>query len=128
MNPYVMIKVNGEDWAVPRGFGRIYAHTARQFSRWLGAGDARRVVRHVSDAMGLVGYDVASGALLKWTVRQCVEAYIFAVYEYANASDNPVRRHPRPGWLPEPWRGPAWGRGAFAGPGPTPLGAPPCAG
>jgi hypothetical protein len=79
----------------PKGFKGRYSETA--------ADPASPAV--LSDLLGLVGYDVASSVVESWCLLWRVEAEVWAVVEHARASDNPIRRHPRPNWLPEPWKG-----------------------
>jgi len=57
----------------------------------------------------------------EWSLRRRVEALIYAANVHARASDNPVQAHPKPSWLPEPWKGRWSGDGAFGGPGGTVL-------
>ena len=121
------IRVHGEDWRVPRGFGRVYRDLVRLEDEDLGKPHGPgRVIDGVIDVLALVGYAATREQVADWPRRQRVEAVAYAATEYARAGDNPVRRHPRPSWLPEdPWKGPARGEGAFAGPGGTPIGDAP---
>lgn len=91
-----VIRVGAERWDVPIGFGAAYARCVFDPCR-------PSVLR---DILGLVGFDASEEVIEGWTLRQRVEAEVYAAREHASASDNPVQRHPRPAWLPEPWRGP----------------------
>ncbi len=116
------IRVLGEIWAVPRGFGRVYAQTARDDLALVAAGKPGKVISSVIDLLALVGYEATREQVADWDLRRRVEAVVHAASEYARASDNPVQRHPRPSWLPAvPWQGPRRGEGAFAGPSGTPI-------
>ena len=124
------IRVLGETWRVPRGFGRAYRDAARDDLALARAGKPGAVIDSVVDLLALVGYAATRDQVADWYLRRRVEAVVYAASEYARASDNPGRRHPRPSWLPrDPWKGPpadvsrirADLRGAFAGPGGTPI-------
>lgn len=116
------IRVLGEPWHVPRGFGRLYASVVKADLTMVGAGKPGAVITGVIDVLALVGYAASREQVADWNLRRRVEATVYAVLEYAHASDNPVRRHPRPTWLPaRPWQGPQQGKGAFAGPSGTPI-------
>lgn len=112
------IKVRGEMWSVPRGFGRVYRDTALDYT----ALPADRQISEVIDLLALVGYHVIEAQVSEWNLRKRCEAVIYAATEHARASDNPVQRHPRPSWLPrDPWQGPPRGEGVFLGPSGTPV-------
>lgn len=109
-------------WAVPRGFGQLY----KRISAYeLAAIEIKRpdaLHLAVVDLLGLVGYAVTVDQVAGWSFQRRVEAIVYAATEHARASDNPIRRHPRPTWLPAiPWQGPSRGEGAFAGPTGTPV-------
>lgn len=110
MSDTTTIVVGGHAFRVPRGFGAEYER------RLLGETPDPGLVR---DSLELIGYTAPLAAIRRWSVFRRVEAVTYASNVHAGASDNPVRRHPRPHWLPEPWQGPEHGRGAFRGPGPT---------
>jgi hypothetical protein len=114
------IMINGERWKVPRGFGVAYKREAqRQIAETLKPG---KVIDAVVGAMLVVGYAPTREAVADWPLRKRVEAVIYGATEYARASDNPIRRHPRPDWLTvQPWQGPWSGEGAFSGPTPTEI-------
>ena len=116
------IKVLGETWRVPRGFGRAYARAARDDLALARAAKPGRVIGTVVDLLALVGYDATVAQVADWDLRRRVEAVVYAATEHARASDNPVRRHPRPSWLPaDSWKGSQRGKGAFMGPSGTPI-------
>lgn len=124
------IRVLGETWRVPRGFGRTYARVAKDDLALARAAKPGEVIGTIIDLLGLVGYHATVAQVADWDLRRRVEAVVYAATEHARASDNPVQRHPRPSWLPErPWQGSpadvshirADLRGAFAGPSGTPI-------
>lgn len=102
----VLVRAFGETWAVPRGFGDAFREEARAQAELIDRGRTSPIFENLIDLMGLVGFEVARAAVVTWTNRQRVEAMVYAGREHLSASDNPVRRLPRPEWLPEPWRGP----------------------
>jgi hypothetical protein len=106
----VTIQIGGHPFRVPRGFGSEYE---------------RRLLREtpdpglVRDALELIGYTAKLATIRRWSPFRRVEAMVYASNVHARASDNPVRHHPIPSWLPLPWLGPEMGRGAFRRAGPT---------
>jgi hypothetical protein len=84
-------------WNVPRGFGVQYRAVAREV--------AMGRYKGTRDLLGLVGYDVSAEVVATWSMREHVEAIVYALNVHARASDNPLRKHPRPAWLPQPWQG-----------------------
>ena len=118
------IRVLGETWHVPRGFGLAYLRAAQADLALAFACKPGDVIATVIDLLGIVGYTATVEQVYDWDLRRRVEAVVFAATEHARASDSPVRRHPRPSWLPaRPWQGPPCGEGAFAGPTGTPVAA-----
>jgi len=124
------IRVNGETWRVPRGFGKAYLRTAKDDLAMAGEGKPGEVISSVIDLLTLVGYEATREQVADWDLRKRVEAVLYAATEHLRASDNPSPRHPRPSWLPErPWQGPPADtshirsdlRGAFDGPSGTPI-------
>lgn len=104
-------------WEVPYGFGGAFREALfNQRSATL-----EDTYRTLSDLLALVGYEASSEAIATWDLRKRIEAEVHAVREHLAASDNPVRRFPRPSWMPEPWNGSESGEGVFAGPGGTVL-------
>lgn len=127
------IRVLGETWHVPRGFGRAYARAAKDDLALALAAKPKpgEVIGTIIDLLALVGYSVTIEQVADWDLRRRVEAVVYASREYLRASDNPIQRHPPLPWLPEdPWQGPPLDvsrvradlRGAFAGPSGTPVG------
>jgi hypothetical protein len=109
-----------ETWEVPRGFGDAYSRLCKDFIQ--GVDGTGKCLFEVIDLLGLIGYEATFAQASSWDLRRRVEAAIYACTEHAQASDIPMRQHPRPNWLPEaPWQGPPRGFGAFAGPGGTPV-------
>lgn len=115
------ITVRGERWDVPRGFGAIYRRVARHDLELIAAGKPGQVIGEIRDVLLLVGYEASIAVVSDWPLRQRVEASVYAATVHARAGDNPVQAHPKPKWLPDPWKGPWRGQGAFAGPGETVL-------
>jgi len=56
------------------------------------------------DLLGLVGLTVTAEEVAEWSLVRRVQAEVWACATHAKASDNIVRRLPRPDWLPEPWQ------------------------
>lgn len=123
------IRVLKETWDVPRGFGAAYRRVLKDHFALIAAGKPGKLISEAVDLLALVGYDVTREQVANWDLRKRVEAVIYAATEHARASDNPVPRYPQPSWLPKPWQGlprdvssiRADLRGAFAGPGGTPI-------
>ena len=124
------IRVLGETWHVPRGFGKAYARAAKDDLDLVRAAKPGEVIGSIIDLLALIGYQATIEQVADWNLRKRVEAVVYAATEYARASDNPIQRHPRPSWLPaNPWQGPprdvshirADLRGAFEGPSGTPI-------
>ena len=109
-----------------RGQGRGLGRAARLRSRVRRRRVRRGALRAetLNDILGLIGYCATTETIESWTLRQRVDALVYAANVSARASDNVVRRCPRPDWFPEhPWRGPEIGEAGtiFGGPGPTPI-------
>lgn len=124
------IRVLDETWRVPRGFGAMYRRVLKDHFALIAAGEPGKLISEVIDLLALVGYHATADQVADWDLRKRVEAVIYAANEHSRASDNPVQRYPRPSWLPDqPWKGPpvdvsgirADLRGAFSGPGGTPI-------
>lgn len=113
------IKVNGERWNVPRGFGKVYLREAKAQLKLIGQGRPGQIIHDVIAVMRLVGFEPTVEAVADWPLRKRIEAVIYAATVYARAGDNPVQRHPELSWLPKSWQGPWAGEGAFGGPTPT---------
>lgn len=113
------ITVTGERWDVPRGFGELYRRVAREQLAALGRGRPGVVIDGILSIMRLVGYDASITTVAAWPLRKRIEVEIYCATVHARAGDNPVPRHPKPSWLPDPWKGRWAGDGAFAGPTPT---------
>ena len=123
------IRILDEIWHVPRGFGAAYRRVLKDHFKLIAAGEPGKLIAEAIDLLALIGYEATIEQVADWDLRKRVEAVIYAVTEHARASDNPIQRHPRLSWLPEPWKGPpadtsrirADLRGAFAGPSGTPI-------
>lgn len=55
----------------------------------------------VQDTLLIVGIEVALDIIDIWCDKQVQDAEWWAWHEHARASDNPVRRYPKPSFLPE---------------------------
>lgn len=118
--PVTLIRVNGERWRVPRGFGRMYVVVARNHTRAVAEGRLEQWIVALRDMLELVGYTADPATLAAWPLRKLVEADIYAANVALRASDNPIQRHPRPEWLTaESWKGPTIGDGIMSCPSPT---------
>ncbi len=101
------LKVLGEIWRVPRGFGVAYRRVLKSHFALLAAGKPGELITEVVDLLALVGYAATREQVADWDLRRRVEAVVYAATEHIRASDNPGPRHPRPSWLPQaPWQGP----------------------
>lgn len=99
-----------ETFEPPPGFKSVYARVAR----------IPVSLPILSDMLGLVGYEASPAVLETWSVEQRVQAEVYAANVHLRASDNVLRKHPKPDWLPEPWQGPE-GPDALFGASGTPL-------
>jgi len=124
------IRVNGETWRVPRGFGKAYLRTAKDDLALARAAKPGQVIGTIIDLLALVGYSATVSQVADWDLRKRVEAVVYAATEHLRASDNPGPRHPKLAWLPDrPWQGPpadtsrirADLRSVFDGPSGTPI-------
>lgn len=95
----------------PVGFARAY----RRVRQRPAAPD------ELSNLLALVGYDAPPDVVARWPLDRRVEAEVYAVNAHLRASDNVLRRCPRPEWLPEPWLGPEDGSDPLSGPSGTRL-------
>ena len=101
-----VIRVLGETWRVPRGFGAAYARAAKYDLALALAAKPGLVIGTIIDLLALVGYEATIEQVADWDLRRRVEAVVWASTEALRASDNPIQRHPRLRWLPEhPWQG-----------------------
>lgn len=117
----VVVRVLGKIWMAPYGFGVIYRQVAAEHIEYDRTGKPERLFETVSDMLGLIGYSASAEVVKSWSLRKRVEAEVHAANVHARASDNPIRKHPRPSWMPGAWLGPERGEGVWGGPGPTPL-------
>ena len=101
------IRVKGQTWRVPRGFGAVYLRVVKADLELIGRGKPGAVLHGIIDVLALIGYAATPEQVADWDLRKRVEANVYAATEHARAGDNHVRRHPRPRWLPAmPWCGP----------------------
>jgi hypothetical protein len=96
------IRINGERWNVPRGFGEAYKREAAgQIGR--PPARARRGDRGLIDLMLLIGYAPTREAVRDWPLRKRVEAVVYAANVHPRERQparhpersNPIQRHPR---------------------------------
>lgn len=112
-------RLNLETLVAPDGFLGAYRRAAREPAP----------PQRLSGLLALIGYAASPEIIERWSLQQRVEAEVHAINVHLRASDNVLRKHPRPSWMPEPWRGEAQDvshlredlRGAFEGPGGTVL-------
>ncbi len=83
-------------YAAPKGFVAAYKRVAKDMA----------TPEQLRSILLLVGYDAEESTIAKWPVPKRVQLEVFAVNQHLRASDNPIRRHPQPAWLPAPWQGP----------------------
>lgn len=100
-----------EPVAVPPGFRSAYARVVSEPAS----------ARVLSTLLAVVGYEASETTIETWPFERRVEAEVYATNVHLRASDHPLRAHPKPEWLPEPWQGKPEGEGLFEGPGGTPL-------
>lgn len=81
--------------SIPKGFRTVYLRTLDN--------PAPPVV--LVDILALVGIGATEAQVAAWPLSKQVEAQVWAATEHARASDNPVPRHPKPSWVPQPWCG-----------------------
>lgn len=118
------IRVKGQTWRVPRGFGAVYLRVVKADLELIGRGKPGAVLHGIIDVLALIGYAATPEQVADWDLHKCVEASVYAATEHARAGDNHVRRHPRPSWLPaHPWQGGlvTASPGVFSGPAGTPI-------
>ena len=118
------IRVKGQTWRVPRGFGAVYLRVVKADLELIGRGKPGAVLHGIIDVLALIGYAATPEQVADWDLRKRVEANVYAATEHARAGDNHVRRHPRPRWLPaHPWQGGlvTASPGVFSGPAGTPI-------
>lgn len=97
--------------AAPRGFGAAYRRAAQE--------PASPAV--LESLLGLVGYSASAERIAGWPLVKRVEAEVHGYNQHLRACGNPIQRHPRPAWMPEPWLGAPQGEGVFESPAGTPL-------
>jgi hypothetical protein len=101
------IRVNGETWNVPNGFGRAYRAVQAEREKWLAMGRPGTARAMAEDALAAVGYLPRDAAY--WPARKQVEAIVWArrlCQQEVAPTGRPAPLHPRPRWLrAEPWKG-----------------------
>src|SRR4029078_13178070 len=81
--------------APPKGFAAAYRRARRDLAS----------PEVLSGRLALIGYDVPPSVHEAWPLDKRVEADVYAVNVRLRASDTPLRRCPKPDWLPAPSRG-----------------------
>lgn len=104
----VMIRVQGETWHVPFGFGAAYTRCSR----------ADFDAETIRDLLELVGYTADLTAIVGWPLRKRVEAEVYCSSLYLRASDNGTPVPPCPAWMGDSGKGPG---GTPTAPKPTVL-------
>lgn len=99
------ITVHGEQWDVPFGFGREYTRALKSEARLLAKGSPGQVIELIRNQRELIGYTASIESISNWPHRKRIEASVYASNIHLRASDNIMRAHPKPEWLPEPWAG-----------------------
>lgn len=90
------IRVDGQTWFVPRGFGTWYKAYAK----------GELTPSCIRDCIELIGYTASDKEIEYWGKLKRVQAIVYAVNVHLRASDNPIRRHPKPDWITvDPWKG-----------------------
>lgn len=107
------LRTSGAVEEPPPGFKGAYARAARDPAE----------PQVLSDLLSLVGYEASARAIASWPMERRIEAEVHAVNVHLRASDNVLRKHPRPAWMPEPWEGVPEGESSVSPPGGTPLDA-----
>jgi len=82
-----------ENYTAPLGFRSKYLTCLKDMAS----------PRVLSDILGLVGYDVDPITVEGWSREKRVQLEVYACNVHARASDNIIRKHPKPAWLPESW-------------------------
>jgi len=107
MKKTIEVKTPFGKLTAPRGFGANYRRIAARHAELIGKGKPGEVIGAIRDVLGLIGFEVSIEDVAEWDAQRRVEAHAYAYNVHARASDNPIPRHPKLPWLPEPWRGPA---------------------
>lgn len=106
MNEAIEVKTAFGKLIAPRGFGASYRRIAQLQAELIAKGKPGEVIGMIRDVLGLIGYEASISDVADWDAQKRVEAHAYAYNVHARASDNPIQRHPKPPWLPEPWEGP----------------------
>lgn len=75
----------------PEGFKAEYRRVAKRIA----------TPQVLSDILGLIGYDAKPSEIKEWPVEKRIQLEVYAVNVHLRASDNPIRKHPKPEWLPD---------------------------
>lgn len=119
----VYVKTRFGKLTAPRGFGASYRRIAARHEQILFYERAPgKLIQAIQDVLGLIGYEVSVEAVADWDAQKRVEAHAYAYNVHARAGDNPLPRHPKLPWLPEPWKGPEQELFGMKRAGPTSLG------
>lgn len=102
----VKVKTRFGELTAPRGFGANYRRIAEHHAQLIGEKKPGALIGSIRDALGLIGFEASVSDVANWDAQKRIEAHAYAYNEHARASDNPIPRHPKLPWLPEPWEGP----------------------
>jgi len=86
----------------PRGFGASYRRFADRHAELIAEGKPGQLIEAIRDVLGLIGYEVSVSEVADWDAQKRVEAHAYAWNVHARAGDNPLPRHPKLPWLPDP--------------------------
>lgn len=105
MTKTVKVKTRLGMLTAPRGFGATYKRLANQEALCIRRGHPGEVIGVIRDLLGLIRYEASIEAVSDWDAQKRIEATAYAANVHARASDNPVQRHPKPAWIPDPCPG-----------------------
>lgn len=100
----------------PRGFGANYVRVAEYHLKLLKKSPGT-LIESIRMALALIGYD--ANGIEDWDAQKRVETHAYAMNVHLRASDNPIPKHPKLQWLPDPWQGNVNGSGLRAMPTPV---------
>ena len=83
----------GPNYTAPLGFRSKYQTCSKDMAS----------PQVLSDILGLVGYDVNPKDVKEWPREKRIQLEVYACNVHLRASDNIIRKHPKPAWLPESW-------------------------
>jgi hypothetical protein len=86
-------QIGVNEFEAPLGFRSKYKKCAKDMAR----------PNILADILGLIGYDVTTKQVEKWPDAKRIQLEVYACNVHLRASDNILRKHQKPDWLPEPW-------------------------